>query len=27
MTQRPWSKFQRKTRDIAALKIITSRSE
>ncbi|HAH9166815.1 TPA: hypothetical protein HIP32_002775 [Escherichia coli] len=27
MTQRPWSKLQRKTPNIAALKIIARRSE
>ncbi|EFB9275054.1 hypothetical protein AB0343_000335 [Escherichia coli] len=27
MTQRPWSKLQRKTHNIAALKIIACRSE
>ncbi|HCL7162221.1 TPA: hypothetical protein N2X10_000880 [Escherichia coli] len=27
MTQRPWSKLQRKTHNIAALKIIARRSE
>ncbi|EGN8024518.1 hypothetical protein OUR93_001235 [Escherichia coli] len=27
MTQRPWSKLQRKTYNIAALKIIARRSE
>ncbi|MCI3660782.1 hypothetical protein MP963_10400 [Escherichia coli] len=27
MTQRPWSKSQRKTHNIAALKIIARRSE
>ncbi|MEQ5445871.1 hypothetical protein [Escherichia coli] len=27
MTQRPWSKLQRKTHKIAALKIIARRSE